>query len=506
MGRKAVWMKWKEGNGFKEVSIEGGLGLGAHVERLQQLLQGLLQRPARGRVRGGPTMMDQGFPARSSARTVTGPFRRGASSARPAARAWRPPGSPLVAARPSQVPFGVPQAGTPQAFYGARRRRSARRSSRLSGVRRRPGAPAGGRARVPGLQPASSPGARLRREPRRRSSGRRTAPRWRSCAASGRSTRRPGAVSDRVGRRWIEAAFNAVRLSDKQLPSVYANAVLAARILGMPVMPDVYVSGDRMWDSATYGSEQSAFVILGSALLTNYQGADQLFVIAREMGHCRAGHALWKTVIRFLLGEQGPRRGLGGAGVLAALNPALLVEGALELPLLAWARQAEITADRAGLLAIGDEEIARRVLLSWSLRSVMLYRQINIDAWLEQMDDSDEQTTRLSEVASSSTPYITRRLKLLAEYASSPGAQALPVDHRPAPAVGACGPRRAGRCAVAGPAAGRRRRAPRPGRSGRATTCAWRAPRARRPCGSRAPCSWAGTRSTCAARIPRAAR
>ena len=231
------------------------------------------------------------------------------------------------------------------------------------------------------------------------------------------------AISDRVGRKWIEATFNAVRLSEKQLPTVYANAVLAARILGMPAMPDVYVSGDRMWDSATYGSEHSAFILLGSALLTNFQGADQLFLLAREMGHCRAGHALWKTVIRFLLGEQGPRRGLAGAGVLSALNPAHLVEGALELPLLAWARQAEITADRAGLLAVGDEEIARRVLLSWSLRSVMLFRQINIATWLEQMDDSDDQTTRLSEVASSSTPYITRRLKLLAQFASAPELQ-----------------------------------------------------------------------------------
>jgi hypothetical protein len=228
---------------------------------------------------------------------------------------------------------------------------------------------------------------------------------------------------------------------------VYANAVLAARILGMPAMPDVYVSGDRMWDSATYGSEHSAFIILGTALLTNYQGADQLFLLAREMGHCRAGHALWKTVIRFLLGDQGPRRGLAGAGVLSALNPSHLVEGALELPLLAWARQAEITADRAGLLAVGDEEIARRVLLSWSLRSVMLFRQINIATWLEQMDDSDDQTTRLSEVASSSTPYITRRLKLLAQFASAPELQryrsiiaplvpALPPPPAPAPALG----------------------------------------------------------------------
>ncbi|MFH1176182.1 MAG: M48 family metallopeptidase [Acidobacteriota bacterium] len=226
------------------------------------------------------------------------------------------------------------------------------------------------------------------------------------------------AISDKVGRRWIESTFNAVRLGEKQVPGVWRLSVHAARVLGMPTMPDVYLSGDRMWEAATYGSDTNSFVVVGTALLSNFQGPDLLFLLAREMGHCRAGHALWKTVIRFLLGEQGPRKGLGG-GLLEKLNPAALVEGALELPLLAWARQAEITADRAGMLALGDEDVARRVLLSWCLKSAVVFRQINIQAWLEQMDDGDDQMTRLSEVASSATPYITRRLKLLAQYANS---------------------------------------------------------------------------------------
>ncbi|MEW6126224.1 MAG: M48 family metallopeptidase [Acidobacteriota bacterium] len=227
-------------------------------------------------------------------------------------------------------------------------------------------------------------------------------------------------VSDKVGRRWIETTFNAIQLSDKQLPAVYQQAVLAARILALPFMPEVYVSGDRMWDAATYGSDTSAFVIIGTALVTNFQGKDLLFMLAREMGHCRAGHALWKTVIRFLLGEQSPRRGMMAGGLLANLNLSHLVEGAVELPLLAWARQSEITADRAGLLAVMDEEIARRVLLTWYLKSAQLIRQINMEAWLEQEADSDDQMTKLSEMTSSSTPYITRRLKLLTQFARSP--------------------------------------------------------------------------------------
>jgi Zn-dependent protease with chaperone function len=231
------------------------------------------------------------------------------------------------------------------------------------------------------------------------------------------------AISDKVGRRWVETTFNGVLLGDNQLPEVYALAVRAARVLGMTHMPDVYISGERTWDCLTFGSDKDAFVVVGSALATNFRGPDLLFLLAREMGHCRAGHALWKTVIRFLLGEQGPRKGLMSGGLFAALSPTALVEGALEMPLLAWARQAEITADRAGLLAVGDEEVARRVLLSWSLKSSFLYRQINIEVWLEQQAADDDGMTKLSELTTSSTPYITRRLRLLTDFARSPDLQ-----------------------------------------------------------------------------------
>jgi hypothetical protein len=190
--------------------------------------------------------------------------------------------------------------------------------------------------------------------------------------------------------------------------------------MGMTHMPDVYISGERSWDCLTYGSDEDAFVVIGTALATSFQGPEMLFLLAREMGHCRAGHALWKTVIRFLLGEQGPRKGLMAGGLLSALSPTAIIEGAMEMPLLAWARQAEITADRAGLLAVGNEEIARKVLLSWSLKSPVLYRHINIASWLEQQANSGEDLMKLSELTTSSTPYISRRLSLLTQFAQTP--------------------------------------------------------------------------------------
>jgi len=228
------------------------------------------------------------------------------------------------------------------------------------------------------------------------------------------------AVSDKVGRRWIESTFNGVQLGEKQLPHVFGQAVRAARILGMPKMPNVYISGERAWDMLTFGTDHDSFIVIGSALAGNFQGVDMLFLLAREMGHCKAGHALWKTVIRFFLGEQGPAKGFMAGGILAnILSPSALIGGAMEMPLLAWARQAEITADRAGLLAVGNEEVARRVLLSWTLKSSFIFKQININTWLEQQSVDDDSYGKLSELTTTSTPYIGPRLKLLTQFAAS---------------------------------------------------------------------------------------
>ena len=231
------------------------------------------------------------------------------------------------------------------------------------------------------------------------------------------------AVSEKVGRRWIEAAFNGILLSERQMPHIFGQAVRAARILGMSHMPDVYISGDRAWDCLTFGTDKDAFIVVGSALAGNFQGVDMLFLLAREMGHAKAGHALWKTVIRFFLGEQGPAKGFMAGGIFNALSPSALIGGALEMPLLAWARQAEITADRAGMLAVGNEEVARRVLLSWSLKSSVMYRQVNIEKWLEQQAVGDDTYLKLAELTTSSTPYIGPRLRLLSEFARSPELQ-----------------------------------------------------------------------------------
>lgn len=227
-------------------------------------------------------------------------------------------------------------------------------------------------------------------------------------------------VSERVGRPWFEASVNGLRLSERQLPDIFALAIRAARVLGLPYLPEIYVSGENMWDAMTLGTATSSFIVLGS-VLTNFKGDDLLFLLGREMGHCRAGHALWKTVSQFVSGRA-HRHSLMGDGVLKMLNPAKLVESAVDMPLMAWARHAEITADRAGYLVVGREEVARRVLQTWTFRSFPLLTRLDAAAWQDQESESDPMSMA-AEWALSSTPYIAGRLRNLREFVAAEDVQ-----------------------------------------------------------------------------------
>jgi Zn-dependent protease with chaperone function len=225
-------------------------------------------------------------------------------------------------------------------------------------------------------------------------------------------------VSEGVGRPWFEAAVNGVRLSEQQLPDIFALAVKAARIVGLQHLPEIYISGEQMWDSVTMGSQTSSFIALGS-VLTNFRGDDLLYLIGREMGHAKAGHALWNTVVNLLAGRQPGNRSLMSDGVLSFLSPAKLIESGINAPLMAWQRHSAITADRAGLLCVGDLEVARRVTLQWTLHSFPLAARINREAWRLQEDASDDGSMQASEFAMTSTPYAARRLKLAREFHAS---------------------------------------------------------------------------------------
>lgn len=231
-------------------------------------------------------------------------------------------------------------------------------------------------------------------------------------------------LSRKIGKPWYESTFNSILATDKQYPRVLETGLLAARRLGARQMPSFYIELDRGYQSATYGSEDGAFVNVGAFLPRFLNDEELLFVLGHEIGHLVSQHALWTTVSMFLVGQQ--RQNLMAEGVMGFLsNPLKLIEGGVESIVTNWMRVADFTADRAALLAVGSFEKAKRAIFLLHLRSRRELDEMDIDEWVRQAEAQDQTMSKVSQMMTSSTPYLGVRLVELRNFAASPQYEAL---------------------------------------------------------------------------------
>ncbi len=226
-------------------------------------------------------------------------------------------------------------------------------------------------------------------------------------------------LSRKIGKPWYESTFNSILATDKQYPRILEIGLLAARRLGARQIPSFYVELDRGYQSSTYGSEDAAFVNVGAFLPRFLNDEELLFVLGHEVGHLVSQHALWMTVSMFLVGQQ--RQNLMAEGVMGFIsNPLKLIEGGVESIVTNWMRVADFTADRAALLAVGSFEKAKRAIFLLHLRSRRELDEMDIDEWVRQAEAQDQTMSKLSQMMTSSTPYLGVRLVELRNFAASP--------------------------------------------------------------------------------------
>ncbi len=226
-------------------------------------------------------------------------------------------------------------------------------------------------------------------------------------------------LSRKIGKPWYESTFNSIAATDKQYPRVLELGRLAARRLGAKRMPAFYVELDRGYQSATYGSDDDAFVNVGAFLPRFLNDEELLFIMGHEIGHLVSQHALWTTVSMFLVGQQ--RSNLMSEGVVGLLsNPLKVIEGGVESAVTNWMRVADMTADRAALLAVGGFETAKRAIFLLHLRSRRELDEMDIDDWMRQAESQDPTMAKVSQMMTSATPYLGSRLVELRNFACSP--------------------------------------------------------------------------------------
>ena len=150
---------------------------------------------------------------------------------------------------------------------------------------------------------------------------------------------------------------SAVRVTPKQAPDLHAKLQVACTTLGVD-MPELYIVQSPIANAFTYGVERHV-VVLFTGLIERLSDDEILAVIAHEVGHIHAQHVLYLTVANLLelLAESAIK-----AAPIANLVVQILTT-TMRAALLAWARRAELSCDRAALLVTQDPHVVGRTMM-----------------------------------------------------------------------------------------------------------------------------------------------
>ncbi len=195
---------------------------------------------------------------------------------------------------------------------------------------------------------------------------------------------------------------SAIRVGPRQFPRIHGLALRCAETLQIP-MPAVYVTPDvGVVNAQTVGTRDDASIIISGALIDHLSETELLSVLGHECGHIHNDHTVYLTTLYFLSQA-------GSQLVRWAAKPAVLA-------LNAWARRAEITCDRASLLCTRDLAASTTTLVKLAVGSKKLYSDINIDEYMQQLDEVGSGPGRWQELFATH-PYLPKRVQALRLFA-----------------------------------------------------------------------------------------
>src|SRR4028118_2254573 len=146
-----------------------------------------------------------------------------------------------------------------------------------------------------------------------------------------------------TGESAIRVSFmaSAIKVTPAQCPDLHAKLQIACTTLGVD-MPELYVQQNPVVNAFTGGVDRPV-IVLHSSLIERLTDEEVLAVVAHEVGHIHAEHVLYLTAARLI--EALATVALAATPVVGIVKD--VVSASMRGALLAWARRAELSCDRA---------------------------------------------------------------------------------------------------------------------------------------------------------------
>jgi Zn-dependent protease with chaperone function len=199
-----------------------------------------------------------------------------------------------------------------------------------------------------------------------------------------------------------ELLGTAVKVSDQQYPRVFEAAKAAGHALNVRV-PVIFASPTSSIKVKVLGTEDAPHLIVNLDLAEKLDETELIAAIAHELAHVQNGHILYTTALHYL-------------NTSAAFFVRWVVQPAI-MTLQAWSRRAEVTCDRASLLAVRDVDKTLEALVRIEL-GLDKGSTFNAAEYLKALPEVKKGFGRFAE-AFRSHPYVPKRVQALRLFAGS---------------------------------------------------------------------------------------
>jgi Zn-dependent protease with chaperone function len=219
-----------------------------------------------------------------------------------------------------------------------------------------------------------------------------------------------GLFSDRSLRLMFLAS--SVRASEQQFPHLYQTMLDGAYVLDLPRVPELFITQDPRVNAMALGTDKP-FIVVTTGMVDLMDAEEIRWVIGHELGHVLSGHSVYRTMMFYLVGL---------ASRLALVPFAWIGLKAVIWGLEEWFRKAELSSDRAGLLACQDVPAARRALMK--LAGGPQLAELSHDAFVEQAREYDavpdlrEGVIKLLQLIGTTHPFAVVRFAEIDRWAS----------------------------------------------------------------------------------------
>jgi Zn-dependent protease with chaperone function len=199
-----------------------------------------------------------------------------------------------------------------------------------------------------------------------------------------------------------ELLGTAVKVTDQQYPRVYNAAKAAGEALRVRV-PVIFAAPSDSIKVKVLGTDDAPHLIVNLELAEKLGETDLIAAIGHELGHVQNGHILFATALHYLTSS-------AVFFVRWVVQPAIMT-------LQAWSRRAEVTCDRAALLAVRDLDKTLEAMVRLELG---LEKGSAFDAgeYLKSLPDVKKGIGRYAELFRAH-PYVPKRVQALRMFADS---------------------------------------------------------------------------------------